>query len=379
MLHPIITCGINWVRPEAGFGAIGLVLLALLFLPLPALATTSVTLAWNASSDSAVAGYNIYYGGSGHTYTNEITVGRTTSVTIPGLIEGATYYFAATTYSVAGVEGNLSTELAYLVPVAPNRPPTLGPISNLSIPQYAGLQTVGLSDITSGSLTENQTLTVTAVSSDSTLIPNPTVNYVSAKTNGSLTFTPRNANGTAIITVTVNDGQALNNAVTRTFTVTVVAGSGHPTFIDPLTNLVAMAGQTITFNAIAIRVGLSYQWKFNGTNLASATGSALTLGQITTNQAGIYSVTATDGHISTSQAATLTVYPAAAARLASSIPASGQCALAVVGVPGLKYVIQASTNLVNWVPVQTNTSPFTFVDTNAGKYRQRFYRSVSAP
>jgi hypothetical protein len=214
------------------------------------------------------------------------------------------------------------------------------------------------------------------------LIPNPSVNYTSANTTGSLTFTPRhNANGTAVITVTVNDGQAQNNTMIRTFTVTVVADSAHYALINPLTNLVAMVGQTNTFNTTATRGGqLSYQWKFNGTNLASATGPALTLSNITTNQAGIYSVTASDGHGSTtSWAATLTVYATAAAELAPATHASGQYALAVAGVPGYKYVVQASTNLVNWVPMQTNTAPFTFVDTNAGKFSQRFYRSVYAP
>ena len=89
-------------------------------------------------------------------------------------------------------------------------------ITNLTINENAGLQTVSLSGITSGATNENQTLTVTAVSSNTGLIPNPTVNYTSANTTGSLTFTPvTNANGTATITVTVNDGGTSNNIVTK--------------------------------------------------------------------------------------------------------------------------------------------------------------------
>ena len=198
----------------------------------PALATAaSVTLAWNSSTDSTIAGYNIYYGGASHIYTNKISVGKATSVTISGLVQGTTYYFAATTYSASGVESEFSSELAYLVPAnvpIANQPPTLNAINDLTITENTGLQTVSLSDITSGATTENQTLTVTAVSSDTSLIPNPSVNYTSANTTGSLTFTPvHNADGTAIITVTVNDGQARNNTVIRTFTVTVVADSVH--------------------------------------------------------------------------------------------------------------------------------------------------------
>ena len=108
-----------------------------------------------------------------------------------------------------------------------------------------------------------------------------------------------NANGTAVITVTVNDGQARNNTVIRTFTVTVVADSATNLLIKPLTNLVAMVGKTNTFTATATKTGLFYKWKFNGTNLISENGPTLTLSKITTNQAGIYSVTATDGHVTT--------------------------------------------------------------------------------
>jgi hypothetical protein len=75
----------------------------------------------------------------------------------------------------------------------------------------------------------------------------------------------------------------------------------------------------------------------------------------------------------------LTVYATAAATLASTAHADGQYALIVAGVPGYKYVVQASTNMVNWVPVQTNTAPLTFVDTDASQFGQRFYRSVYAP
>lgn len=44
--------------------------------------------------------------------------------------------------------------------------------------------------------------------------------------------------------------------------------------------------------------------------------------------------------------------------------------------PTLPTVIQASTNLVNWVNIYTNTPPFTFVDSNAASYKSRFYRAI---
>ena len=79
-------------------------------------AQTSVTLAWNPISNPLVAGFNIYFGGASGVYTNKTAVGMATSLTIPNLVIGATYYFAATTYSAAGAESALSGEVAYTVP-----------------------------------------------------------------------------------------------------------------------------------------------------------------------------------------------------------------------------------------------------------------------
>jgi len=56
--------------------------------------------------------------------------------------------------------------------------------------------------------------------------------------------------------------------------------------------------------------------------------------------------------------------------------ASGkQFQLSITG-SALPTIIQASTNLVNWVPVWTNTPPFTFTDLISSPYPDRFYRAV---
>jgi len=79
-------------------------------------AQVNVTLAWNPSTDPLVAGFNIYYGGTSGVYTNKTTVGSATSLTVSNLVAGATYYFAATTYSAAGAESAMSSEVSYIVP-----------------------------------------------------------------------------------------------------------------------------------------------------------------------------------------------------------------------------------------------------------------------
>jgi hypothetical protein len=245
----------------------------LLTTQLSAFAAASVTLAWNASTDPLVVGYNVYYGGASATYTNEVSAGAATNVTISGLVPGITYYFAATTYNAANLESAFSSEVSYLVPlgVLGNQPPTLNPISNLTFNENAGLQTVRLSGITSGATNQIQTLTVTAFSSNTNLIPNPTVNYVSANTTGTLTFTPAtNGNGTATVTVTVNNGGASNNIVTQTFTVTVNPVNQPPT-LNPISNLTFNENAGLqTVNLSGITSGAANQ---NQTLTVTATSS----------------------------------------------------------------------------------------------------------
>jgi hypothetical protein len=320
---------------------------------------------------------------------NYTSANSTGSLTFTPVANGNGTATITVTVNNGGASNNIVTQTFMVTVNAVNQPPTLNAISNLTINENAGLQTVNLSGITSGAANEIQTLTVTAVSSNTGLIPNPAVNYTSANSTGSLTFTPVvNKTGTATVTVTVNDGGTSNNIVTRTFTVTVATttitaarpGRNQISFSKPLTNCVATVGQTKTLSVTVTGPGpFKYQWKFNGTNLPLAVRSVLTLSKVTTNQAGTYSIMVSNRTVSTNSTAKLTVYATAAATLASTAHADGQYALIVAGVPGYKYVVQASTNMVNWVPVQTNTAPFTFVDANASQFSQRFYRSVYAP
>jgi hypothetical protein len=51
--------------------------------------------------------------------------------------------------------------------------------------------------------------------------------------------------------------------------------------------------------------------------------------------------------------------------------------LGFAGVAGSNYVLQASTNLVNWVPINTNLAPsnvFNLFDPQATNFPHRFYR-----
>src|SRR5205823_5178005 len=135
-----------------------------------------------------------------------------------------------------------AASVSFRVTVNPvNDPPTLNPINDLSIAEDGPPQTVALSGITSGVPNETDSLTVTATSSNPSLIPNPTFSYTSPNNTGALSFTSAPASfGTATITMNVNDGQASNNIVTRSFTVTVIAANRPPTISavpDQTTNM----------------------------------------------------------------------------------------------------------------------------------------------
>ena len=76
-----------------------------------------------------------------------------------------------------------------------------------------------------------------------------------------------------------------------------------------------------------------------------------------------------------------TVYetPSAAAML-TALPASdGRFSFSLSGVSGYQYVVQASTNLMDWVSVETNTAPFIFTDTNNVSLQSCFYRTFYLP
>jgi hypothetical protein len=229
----------------------------LAFTALSALADVSVPLAWNPSPDVNVAGYKIYYGGASRTYTNSVDVGNVTSTVITGLAEGTTYFFAATTYGADGVESDFSDEAvdvttnSTVTPPPVYQPPTLDALEDLTINENAGAQTISLTGISLGS---GQALNVSAVSSNPALIPAPAISYNSPDNAGTLTFAPvTNMTGTAVITVTVNNGAAQSNIISRSFTVTVVTTNELPT-LDPLANVTLGLGsdaQTLALTGIS--------------------------------------------------------------------------------------------------------------------------------
>ncbi|WP_254512716.1 beta strand repeat-containing protein [Anatilimnocola floriformis] len=194
-----------------------------------------------------------------------------------------------------------------------NSPPTISPISAVTINEDAGLQTVNFSGVSYGGDVPAQAIAISVSSSNPTLIPTPNVNYTSPNATGSLSFTPAaNLSGTSTITVTVRDsgidlipGNADDGSVTTTFLVTVNAVNDLPSFVVGVNQTVNEdAGpQTVAGFATSISAGP-----------ADEIGQALTFNIATNSNPSLFAVApaiAADG--------TLTYTPAANANGSATI------------------------------------------------------------
>jgi len=103
-------------------------------------ASQSVSLAWNPVTVSGVTGYAFYLGTNSGVYASRFDVGTNTAITLTGLQEGATNYFAVTSYNSARIESPVSSPVPYIVPglvrLAP--PAQQGVPATVSFPVAAG-------------------------------------------------------------------------------------------------------------------------------------------------------------------------------------------------------------------------------------------------
>ena len=103
----------------------GFVLLPLLVV-LTAVSLTqaaNLRVAWDASADSNVVGYNVAYGTTSGLYNQSVNAGNSTSATVPSLTPNTTYYFVVKAYNSIGLESLPSNEVA--VTTAANIPPSV--------------------------------------------------------------------------------------------------------------------------------------------------------------------------------------------------------------------------------------------------------------
>lgn len=81
----------------------------------------SVTLAWNANTETDLAGYRLYFSKSASEWTHVKPIALVTQTTVE-LPEPGTWYFVLTAKNQAGLESLPSEMVTYTTPTSPLRP-----------------------------------------------------------------------------------------------------------------------------------------------------------------------------------------------------------------------------------------------------------------
>lgn len=112
-----------------------------------------------------------------------------------------------------------------------------------------------------------------------------------------------------------------------------------------------------------------------------STATNITIGGLVNGQTYYFTAESHDASYNTSSPSPeVSLVAGAVAQVAGMLRAvtglsGGHFGFTLSGATGAKYVVQASTDLIHWVALQTNTAPFQFVDSNAAGFSHRFYRT----
>ena len=173
-------------------------------------------------------------------------------------------------------------------------------------------------------LTVNTAPTITTQPTNQTRFVGQAVTFSVVASGVNLTYQWRfndvNIVGATNASYTINNVQE-DNAGNYSVVVSNPAGSvtsearvltvyGPPRIPSLIPNQTIMAGQSVTFDAYAFGVSLTYQWRFNGVNIVGATNATYTVNNAQAGNAGNYSVVVSNpaGSV-TSNNAPLTVIP----------------------------------------------------------------------
>ncbi|MGZ4962705.1 MAG: immunoglobulin domain-containing protein [Limisphaerales bacterium] len=230
----------------------------------------SVRLAWDASSDTNVVGYYLYYGPSAGVYTNRLDASNNQSITTPPLPDGP-YYFTATSRNAQGVESDfanvISSNILTQAPTITSQPGSLivSTGSNAVFSVGSSGAFVSYFWMKNGIVLGNSATVSGATSSSLTI--------VNASDSDSATYS-------VIVSNQVGVAQS-SDAVLNVYNTPIIYGQPTP--------VAGVVGINVTFSVSASSdTPLSFQWQNNGSDIFGATESSYTISNVQTSDGGNY-------------------------------------------------------------------------------------------
>ncbi len=158
-------------------------------------------------------------------------------------------------------------------------------------------------------------------------------------------------------------------------------GLGTPPVLvaQPVTNLTTHLSDNLTLS-VSVSSAIpapDFQWRLNGRNIAGATNSSLSLNNLQSSEAGVYSVVV--GNFVGTVTSTI-------ANVAVALPIqvryelsrnNGHVQFRLLGPASDGTVVETSYDLIHWIPIYTNAIaglPLNFLDAPAADSARRFYR-----
>jgi hypothetical protein len=285
-------------------------------------------------------------------------------------LAGATNATLSLTNVQSSKAGTYSVSLSNLINVV-----------NSSAPLYFNSPTISIS-----AQPQNQTVSDGADSSFSvSATGSGTLTYqwqfegvaIGGATNATLILPAVHTNQAGRYSVRISDANGPRLSACATLTV-----SPLPAILrDPASQTVAN-GQSLTLNAVAAGCPqLQYQWQRDHTDLPNATNSSLTVSNFQSSDEGNYRVRVMNSFGSVVSADAL-VMAGSVPRLSSAVRRSDKTfQFQLVGLANKTYLIQASTNLMDWQTLgsATPTNGFlNYIDADAVNWNSRYYRAVLA-
>ena len=235
-------------------------------------------------------------GGVGVLYVDGVEVGRNSAMTLTPASLGATTHnwIGRSQWNDPYLNGRVddfriygsalgAAEIASLANVN-NTAPTISAVADQTIAENGSTGPVGFT--VADAETASDALLLSGGSSDPSLVPNANIVFGGSGAQRTVTVTPvAGRSGVVTITLVATDGAA--NASTS-FTVAVVR---PPTITTQPAGQTAVEGTAVSFSVAADGTSpFSYQWKFNGADIAGATGPTYTIASARLADAGDYAV-----------------------------------------------------------------------------------------